>query len=143
MKKFRTDAAVEADAARDVLHIRARLFAEIGHLVDEGDLGREKGVGGVFREFSRAPVGEEDRRLGEVERAVELAHYFTGALVLAADDHAVRPFEVVDGRALAQEFGVGGHGEFGLGRGAADDRLHLVRRAHGYGRFRHDHGIAR
>ncbi len=48
MQEFRPDAIVHADAARHVLDIGADFLAEIGHFVDEGDLGREKGVGGVF-----------------------------------------------------------------------------------------------
>ena len=36
--------------------------AQIGDLVDEGDLGGEKGVGRVFDQLGGAPVGEQDRR---------------------------------------------------------------------------------
>ena len=36
------------DAAGDVMDVGADLLAEIGHLVDEGDLGGEEGVGRVF-----------------------------------------------------------------------------------------------
>ena len=53
MEEFAADAAVEADALGDVLHIGADLLAQIGDLVDEGDLGREEGVGGVFDELGR------------------------------------------------------------------------------------------
>ena len=35
------------------------LLAEIRHLVDEGDLGREKGVRGVFDQFRRRAIGED------------------------------------------------------------------------------------
>ena len=82
MQEFRADAIVEADAAGDLLHIGADLLAEIGDLVDEGDLGREKGVRRIFGEFRRAPVGDENRRLIEIERPVDLAHDVFGALVL-------------------------------------------------------------
>src|SRR4029079_17812260 len=44
MEEFRADAVVEAHAAGDVLDVGAGLFAQVGHLVDEGDLGREKRV---------------------------------------------------------------------------------------------------
>ena len=58
MQELPADAAVEADAAGDVLHVGADRLAEIGHLVDEGDLGREEGVGGVLDQLGRlaAPV---------------------------------------------------------------------------------------
>ena len=55
MQEFRADAVVEPDAARDFLHVGADLLAEVGDLVDEGDLGGEEGVGGVFDQFGGAP----------------------------------------------------------------------------------------
>ena len=63
VQEFRADAVVEADAARDVLDVGADLLAQVGDLVDEGDLGREEGVGGVLDQLGGAPVGEQDRRL--------------------------------------------------------------------------------
>ena len=54
VQELRADAVVEADAARDVLHVGADLLAEVGDLVDEGDLRREKGVGGVFDQLGGA-----------------------------------------------------------------------------------------
>src|SRR5258707_1317456 len=53
MEEFRPDAAIEADAARDALHVRADFLAQIRDLVDEGDLGRQKGVRGIFDQFGR------------------------------------------------------------------------------------------
>ena len=51
MKELAADAAVEADALSDVLNVGADLLAQIGDLVDEGDLGGEEGVGRVFDQF--------------------------------------------------------------------------------------------
>jgi len=48
MKKLAADAAVEPDAAGDVLDVGANPFAQIGDLVDKGDLGGEKGICRVF-----------------------------------------------------------------------------------------------
>ena len=62
MQKFRADAVVEPHAARHVLHVGADRFAQIGDLVDEGDLGGEEGVGRVFDQLRRAPADIEDRR---------------------------------------------------------------------------------
>jgi len=42
VQEFRADPPVQPDAARHILNIGAHFFAEIRHLVDEGDLGREK-----------------------------------------------------------------------------------------------------
>ena len=64
MQELRADAIVEPDAARDLLHVGADFLAQIGDLVDEGDLGREEGVGGIFDQLGGAPVGEQDRRAG-------------------------------------------------------------------------------
>ena len=55
MQELRADAVVEPDAARDLLHVGADLFGEVGDLVDEGDLGREERVGGVFDQLRGAP----------------------------------------------------------------------------------------
>src|SRR5205807_1068207 len=46
-------------------------FAEIGHLVDEGNLCREKGVGRVFDQLGGFQRREHDRRLEQIERTVE------------------------------------------------------------------------
>ena len=81
MQEFRPDAIVHADAARQILDIGAGFLAQIGHFVDEGDLGREKGVGGVFDQFRRAPVDEIERRLIQVQRPVDFGHHFAGARV--------------------------------------------------------------
>jgi hypothetical protein len=129
IQEFRADAAIEADAARDFLDVGADLFAEVRHLVDEGDLHGEEGVGGVLDQLRRAARGEQDRRLVEEERAVELAHHLLGALVLGADDDAVRDLEVLDGGAFAQEFGVGDDGEVAIRAHLLDDRLDFVARA--------------
>src|SRR3712207_7386889 len=49
----------------------ADLLAQLRDLVDEGDLGREKSVGGILGKFGGAPGGDKDRRLVEVKRPVE------------------------------------------------------------------------
>ncbi len=56
MQELRADAVIEADAARDVLDIRAGPLGQIGDFIDEGDLGREERVGGVFDQLGGAPT---------------------------------------------------------------------------------------
>jgi hypothetical protein len=51
----------EPDAARHLLHIGAHLLAQLGDLVDEGELGREKRVGGIFDHLGGAPLGVKNR----------------------------------------------------------------------------------
>ena len=89
-------------------------LAEIGDLVDEGDLGGEKRVGGVFDQFGGAPAGVHDRRLVEVERPVDFGHHLARALVVGADDDAVGVLEVLDRRAFAQKFRIGDDDDVGL-----------------------------
>ena len=79
MQELRADAVVEADAARDLLHVGADLLAQIRDLVDEGDLDRQEGVGRIFDQLGRAPRGEQQRRLVEVERPVDLGHHLARA----------------------------------------------------------------
>ena len=59
-----------------------------------------------------------------------------------ADDDAVRPLEVVDRGALAQEFRIGDDGEIGVRPFLADDRLDLVAGADRDGRLGDDDGEA-
>jgi hypothetical protein len=71
MQKLAPDAAVEADALSHLLDIGADLFAQIGDLVDKGDLGREKRVGGVFDQFRRLDVSDHHRRFEQVKRSIK------------------------------------------------------------------------
>ena len=112
MQELAADAAIQPDAARHVVHVGADLLAQIGHLVDEGDLHRQEGVGGVFGQFGGLDAGEHDRRLDQIQRAIEPAQHLARAVALGADHDAVRTHEVADGVALAQEFRVGGDVEF-------------------------------
>ena len=45
MQELATDPAVETDPLRDVVDVGTDLLAQIGDLVDEGDLRRQEGVG--------------------------------------------------------------------------------------------------
>ena len=138
MEEFAADAAIEADAARDVMHVGADALAQIGHLVDEGHLHRQERVGRVFGELRGFEVGEQDRRLDQVERPIQPAQHFARPFAFGADDDAVRPHEVADRAAFAQEFGVAGDVEFQVRAGAAHDLGDPPAGADRDGRFR-DH----
>src|SRR3546814_2569562 len=71
VQELAADAPVEADAAGDVVHVGADLLAEIGDLVDNGDLGGEEGVAGVLGQLGGLQAGEENRRFDQVERRSE------------------------------------------------------------------------
>ena len=107
MEELGADAIVEPDAARDVLDVGVDRLAQVGHLVDEADLRREEGVGGIFGQLGRAPAGEQHRRPVEEQRPVDFAQHLARLVVLGADHDPVGMLEVGDRRAFAQEFGVG------------------------------------
>ena len=60
MQEFVADAAVGADGARHLLHVRANLLAEVGDLVDEADFHGEEGVRRVFRELGALAADKHD-----------------------------------------------------------------------------------
>ena len=67
MEEFRPDAAIHAHGLGQGLHIRAHGLAEVGHLVDEGNLSCQEGIGGVFDQLRRLQVGKDDGCLIEVK----------------------------------------------------------------------------
>jgi hypothetical protein len=119
---------------------RADSLAQVGDLVDEGDLGGEERVRRVLGQLGGAPAGVEDRRLIEIERPIDLGHHLLGALVGQADDDAVGMLEVLDRGALAQELGIGDDRDVGVGPCLADDSLDLVAGADRHGRLGDHHG---
>src|ERR1700733_7137631 len=96
MEELAADPIVEPDPARNLLHVGAGALGEISDLVDEGNLGGEERVGGVFDQFGGTPAGIHDRRLVEIEWTVDLCDHIAGALVLGTDYNAIRMFEVPD-----------------------------------------------
>src|SRR4051812_9738486 len=71
MQELAANPVVEPDAARDLLDVGADLLAEIGDLVDEGDLGRKKRVRGIFGQLGGAATRLQDRRVVQVKRPGE------------------------------------------------------------------------
>ena len=100
------DPPVEADAARDLEHVRAGLLADVRDLVDERDLGRQERVRRELDHLGARDVGAHERR---AERLVQRADGVAGPAVLAvvADDDAVGVDEVRDRRALLEELRAG------------------------------------
>ena len=142
MQELAADPSVQPDAARHVVHVRPQPLAQIGHLVDEGHLHRQEGVGSVLDQLSGFDAGELDRRLDQVQRAVQASHYFLRALALRSDHHAVRPHEVTDGAAFAQELGVGGDIELQVRPHFADDLGDPPPGTHRDRGLGHDHRVA-
>ena len=65
MQKLAADAPVQADAPRNIMHVGADLLAQVRDLVDEGYLGRKKGIACIFGDFRRLDVREDHRRLNQ------------------------------------------------------------------------------
>ena len=65
------DTRIEPDGTAEIVDIGADLIAQVGHFVDEGHLGGEETVGGVFDQLGGRLVGRDDRRVGLLQRGVE------------------------------------------------------------------------
>ena len=126
MQKFTADAVVEPHAARHLLHVGADRFAQVGDFVDEGDLGGEEGIGGVFDQLGGTPADIDDRRRVQIKRPVDLRKHGAGARIFGADHDAIGMLEILDRGALAQEFGIGDDLDLGIGTLLAQDMLDLV-----------------
>ena len=113
-------------ACRNFLHIDGASFADIRHLVDEGDFGSEKGIRGVFDQFRGAEAGEENRCLVEKQRSIDLAHHLPCPFILGPHDDSIRTLEVIDRCPLAQKFRIGDDRKLRCWRGLADDGLDLI-----------------
>ena len=106
MEELGADALVRSDPARHFLNVGADLLAQVRDLVDEGDLDREEGVGGVFDQLGGLERRKHDRCLEQIERPVERPQHRARMLAVGANDDAIGPHKIGDRRTLAQEFGV-------------------------------------
>ena len=104
VQEVRADAPVEAHARGHDAHVGADLLADVGDLVDERDLGRQEGVGGVLDHLGAGHGGAHDRG---VDAGVERGDAVAVGIVVGADHDAVGVQHVVERGALAQELGVG------------------------------------
>ena len=93
LQELRADAVVEAHARGDLDHVRAGLLADVGDLVDEGDLRGQERVGGELDHLGALDVRAHERRL---ERRVELDHRVAGPVAVVADHDPVGMQEVLD-----------------------------------------------
>src|SRR5256884_6845812 len=122
-----TDPGVEADAPGHGRYVDAEFLAQVGHHVDERDLGREKAVGRLLDQFGGRDARRDDRTV-EVG-LVEVEQQRSRAVGIGADDDPVRLQEVADRRALAEEFRIAGDIELMLRSDRKSTRLNS---SHGY-----------
>lgn len=101
---------VVAHAQQHAAGVGADRLAHPGHRVGQAELGGQKGVGGVRDGLGGAGVGDDQGNAGGRESR---AHPGLHLGVVGADHDPVGVQGVVEGGALAQEFGVRHHGHVG------------------------------
>ena len=138
------DPLVVPDRVGQLRHVGAGGLAQLGHRVDEGDLGGQERVGGHLDQLGGGQVGLDLRGAGGQRRGVHLVEDARGPLAALARAEAVdQPVgvqRVLDGVALAQELRV--PDQLGAGLALLDplgDRLGGADRDRGLA----DHHVAR
>ena len=107
-EEVEADPLVVADPAPDVVDVGAVGLAEVGHLVDEADLGGQQAVGHVLGHLGALGRHDQERPVGAEERGVQLVQPLGDLLAADADHDAVGLVEVVDRGAFLEELGVAG-----------------------------------
>ena len=77
-----------------------------------------------------------------MQRPVQLAHNVLGTFGFRADNNPIGAHEIVNGRPLAQELGVGYNVKIGVGTSLADNAFHLVTGPDGNRRFGNNNRIS-
>ena len=142
MQEFRSDAAIQPNSARHILHIGADNFAQIRHFIDESDLGGEKRVGRIFDQLGGFARREQHRRLIEVKRTVQLAQHRSWPVGCDPAHDAIGAEKIFDRRAFAKEFGIGTDVEIRIRPKLKDSVFDLLPRADRNRRFGDDHRVA-
>ena len=102
----RPDAPIGADRLAHLIDVRAERFADVRHLVHEGDARGENRVRRVLAQLGAGEVHHHDRRAGARERRIQLDHQLARAIVFDADDDAIGLEEILDRRPLLQKLRV-------------------------------------
>src|SRR6266540_5836881 len=111
------NAVVGTDGPANVIDVGAQFFGQVGDLIHKAYLESQEGIGSVFGEFGGVFIHEVYGVFVVGEGVIQLAHNFPGPLRAGADNYAVGSVEVFDGKALAQELGIGNYVELDAGVG--------------------------
>ena len=114
-EEMEADPLVVADAAPHVVDVGPVGLAQVGHLVDEADLGGQQAVGDVLGHLGALGRHDQERPVGAEERGIQLVQPIGDLVAAHADHDAVGLVEVVDRRAFLEELGVAGDVERDLG----------------------------
>src|SRR5205823_707658 len=110
--KMAADSVIQTDAPGYRRDIDAKRFAQIGHHVDERDLGGEESIRRLLDEFRRCHAREHDRA---VEAGlVEVEEERSRAVSVCTDDDSVWLEEIANRRTLAKELRIAGDIELAL-----------------------------
>ena len=113
-----TDAGVVPDGVGKLHDVGAAGLADLGHRVDERDLGGQKGIGRGLDQFRRGVVGHHQRDTVRQWRCVHLVEQGLGPLAVRAGrqpvDETIRVQGVLDGEPLTEELRVPGKQRAGL-----------------------------
>ena len=63
MKELSADPTVKAHRPGHIMNVSPHFFTEIRNLIDEGDLGRQKGIRGILDHLGGLEVGDHKGRL--------------------------------------------------------------------------------
>src|SRR5262245_57906788 len=97
---------IRANATRYCTYVRADLFADVGHLVHEGDLGGEESVGRVFNQLRRRGLGDDHGYVAIYQYSVEFLHHFFGGATIRADHDTIGFEEIRHRAAFTKELGI-------------------------------------
>jgi len=127
VQELRANAIIEPDPARDLLDVGADFLGKIGHLVDKGDLGREKRVRGVFGQLRAAAIRVKNGRRIEMKRPIDVGNDLARSRVVGPDHYAVGMLEVPDRpRPPSENSGFENGSELRVGILLAHDALDLI-----------------
>ena len=126
VEELAPDPVVVADRVGELGDVGAGGLADLGHGVDEGDLGGQERVGRGLDQLGGGVVGDQARGAGGQRAGVHGVEQGDVGLGGGPGDAVHEPVGghgVLDGEALAQELGVPGQAHPGAGGGAGLHRL--------------------
>ena len=136
------DAVIRTDARTHVAHVRADLLAQRGDFVDEGNLGRQHAVSGVFGHFRAADTHDDELFAAPGKGSVEVAHGGGRLFGRRTYDDPVGLHEIRNRVAFLEELGVRHHIEGNVlstgGEGGGDKLADTVGGPDGHGGLVHD-----
>ena len=122
VEKAVADARVRPDALANQFDVGTDLVGQVCQLVHETDSRGQHRVGCVLGELGRLHVHHPRAFVIAIEGSVELAHHGQCLVAFVVVGHAqhdaIGPYEILDGRAFLEKFGIADHREALSGQAA-------------------------